>query len=480
MGIFSRAPIAFLGLFLMASSALAMEKEYTIIDFNNQKFSLTKEQHEAFLTCQIYKEANTENQIGSKSHADFSDLQPYLTKQNLLQLAECLNNYHKCPICLEDLKSFKLHEIETSNCCGHHFCKKDIDILKEGKCPLCRYPVLLSTPINLVDLVKTVPLENVCTVFECANYLGAPKHILQALAHSAHPLLETINNSQRKQILNGFINSLLSIGNYADEYKWEQSINFLPYLDIGYIFHKNKIISFDGIEKFSPELRNKITQIEANNQLLEDFNIKKLLQLFPKLDTLNVNNNRIKILTKKYFDGIPNGFRIKVKQNPIESIEPGLFNAINAEDITIFITAPNELLQKAGLSQQTPEKTFLQFLKKIKIGKLDGCHYTGIGIAAGATVSTFMLNKVVMMHLHTSLGFSNYLIPAYYLLNGIGPLSVGVISLAASGLTFKNILDKDAPNRIRVYNGEKYESWYIFANLPTRLLAHLSGHLEPK
>lgn len=172
--------------------------------------------------------------------------------------------------------------------------------------------------------------KKLIALVSAAEYLQAPKNFMRKLwSHSKGKF----NHSDLKGYEPEFStlgNQLFSFGEYSQEYY----LNYkLPASDSYYSSYipcvqSFKMESLNGLIRIGDTADcQRLQQVDISSQKIAEFNLKQFTDILPHLTHLNLSNNKISILKKQHFEGMPANFYLSLEGNPIKSIEKGVLSA---------------------------------------------------------------------------------------------------------------------------------------------------------
>jgi hypothetical protein len=187
-----------------------------------------------------------------------------------------------------------------------------------------------------------IPKENVVDVYTAADFLGAKEKLLYPIAEA---YVSTHNESD-----------------YGPEYE-----KIKKHLGIKHFFVKNKLAtatlikknqlrlfgdsyaryeqihSLDDLDYFtkllSKKTRQSIHKISLRSHKISNFNLKKILSIFPHLKELDLSLNKMKTVTMDNIRYLPDGFSLNLSWNPITAIQSTKIKRYPA-NCAIFLSGP--------------------------------------------------------------------------------------------------------------------------------------------
>ena len=109
-----------------------------------------------------------------------------------------------------------------------------------------------------------------------------------------------------------------------------------------------KIHSLDGIEQLADwPIAQMVWELNLNNHHISDFNMEKLVTIFPRLKIVSLCNNNITTLRPEmiagtvYMSDDANRSEISLMRNPITTIETECFDSVaNLKEVHIYTSSP--------------------------------------------------------------------------------------------------------------------------------------------
>lgn len=239
---------------------------------------------------------------------------------------------------------------------------------------------------------KNIEQEKAIQVYETALYLGVPrcdamgileKNLRQDLQHPKEG--EVVLFGQNACLLGFYHNTIQTIGSRG--YNIEMNQNGQCVVDLS----SKKLDSLEGLEGFAALLKQNnlapLHVLELANNNLKGLKLAFLVQIFPYLQELNVNNNALK---KVVFSGILPDMKIDLSNNKLTCIN-GDFR-LGRKTVLDVRGNPLDEGSVRRLKKLTSKRPWIDYIKAhLELIEDNASALMGLSVLSGIILSPFLL-----------------------------------------------------------------------------------------
>lgn len=215
---------------------------------------------------------------------------------------------------------------------------------------------------------NSITKENIIEAYNAADFLGAKEKIFYTIAEGYISKFDKSDYGPEYEILQKHlgIEHFYACGKKLQPYDDERGLvtggctlscdtNIHSLHDIDYL---------KTLPEFNEERRRKIIALRLPSHNINQFNLKKIIKLFPNLSLLDLSDNQLHRLLIDDLCNLPDGFYLSLKNNPISSIEQKTVRKF-PQHCTIHLSENNDQKINKQLEQinrsLNPEHQYLKY-----------------------------------------------------------------------------------------------------------------------
>ena len=135
-----------------------------------------------------------------------------------------------------------------------------------------------------------------------------------------------------------------------------------------------------------------LVHINLRNNQLQRFNLKKIIEAYPRLRSLDLSHNSIKTLKSKMFNGMPKIFYLNLSHNPVTAIDDAAIDALlQVSRSAGFLKSGAFIIYLRGIYLHTQASDVYDSLYAVRKRPFTGQQLCCTGVAQAGAIMFFIL-----------------------------------------------------------------------------------------